>query len=377
MFGVRRNKIAVMHLRSSTGFYGAEWDILGVLKFLDKDRISSVLTCFAEPGCEEFLDVGKKYGAITEKISGGKSVVKQIRQLVYLVKKYDIDIIHTHEYKSDILGLITAKITNKKIIATPHSWSGNESWQVVCYEMLDRGLLRFFDMILPLNSGIERQVRLPVGTRSRIRVIPTGLIRDSIRVTESVDIRSRYRIPPSTGIICYIGRFVERKRVEDIIRASAIVLDKVPLKLFLIGDGMLYERLKELVCELHLENDVIFTLFREDRLDFLYSSDALILASTNEGLPVCIMEAMYLQKPVIATNIPGVADLVSNNESGILVPPCDPNALAKAIEVLFKDQELRSRMGEAGKRILEERFVAERMAGDYQGVYESLINEQL
>lgn len=364
--------INVMHLRSTTGLYGAERVILGLLGNSDKEGVNPALACFSV-GDESLLREAEGQGILVERISGARFSPLLVLRLMRVLRKHRIDVLHTHGYKSDIVGLFAAKLAGIKVVATPHAYSGGENARVSFYEALDRFALRFFDKVLPLHEGMKSLLVKSGVKQEKITVVQIGLDLSSIKVAPARDVRRRLGAGDDTRIICYNGRLVKRKRVEDVITAYAVVRKRIKSKLVVVGEGPLKDKLLKLSGEKGLIDDLVFTGFRGDRLDYVNSSDVLVLASTEEGIPVCIIEAMQLKKPIVATKIDGVSDLVLDGETGFMVPPQDPKALSEAIIRLLEDEKLRAIMGENGRELVGKKFTAKKMAGNYAKIYAGVL----
>lgn len=168
----------------------------------------------------------------------------------------------------------------------------------------------------------------------------------------------------------FVGRLVPIKDVRTLVRAFAIVSATMPAtRLMVVGDGEERASLEDLARSTGLGGSVLFAGWRRDLAAVYGCLDAVVLSSLNEGTPVAIIEAMAAGKPVIATGVGGVADVVTDGETGLLVPPGDPRRLAEAMTRLALDPEVRRRMGEAGRRAVG-RYRPERLVADVREMYE-------
>ncbi len=147
------------------------------------------------------------------------------------------------------------------------------------------------------------------------------------------------------------------------------------MELWLVGDGPLRPVVEKTVVEMGLEGRVLFLGVRNDVPKLLAASDVLVLSSEYEGVPLTVLEAMAAGKPVIATAVGGVPELVEDGVTGILVPPRNPEALAQGILRLAKDADLRQRMGKAAQQWALERFDIARTAREYEALYLRLLRE--
>jgi len=149
------------------------------------------------------------------------------------------------------------------------------------------------------------------------------------------------------------------------------------VRYLIVGKGELKESLRVKVKRLKLEEKVIFTGFRQDIKEILSALDILVLFSIREGHPIVLLEAMAMGKPIVATDIEGVNETVVNGVTGILVPPKDPSALAEAIVCLLRDKKKAQEMGQAGRRVVEEKFNLKDKIEQHKQLYETVIIEKL
>jgi glycosyltransferase involved in cell wall biosynthesis len=357
-FKVMGNKIRVAHLISTSGLYGAERWILALLNNL-KD-IQSEIICLSNDDMS-LIEQAKKDNIKTKVLSvnGNFSIFNTAKKLSRYIKKEKIDIIHTHGYKSDLIGYIASKKSKIKIISTPHGWSHDAGFKLKTYEFLDRIILGFFDMVCPLSDELTKT----------LDYVPDKYIK---QINNFIDLNNLPKIKKGDKkLITYTGQLIERKRIQDIIY-SLKYLDK-SIKLQIIGDGSELNELKLLVNKLALKQRVFFLGFRKDRLVLLDKSEIFILPSLKEGIPRAMMEAMAMERVVIGTDIPGIRDLIKHNETGLLVPVKSPKRIASAINHLIKDYKLTNKLKKKAKKLIEDKFSAKRAAKEYKELYIKLI----
>ena len=155
-------KIRVLQLGSPTGLYGAERWILALIKHLDPEKVESVVAVIKDapsldaPLCREAESLGFHSHCIE---AYGKVNFSAARRLRELIQKEDIDILHSHGYKTDLIGLLATRGTRCKIISTPHGWSKGGGFKLWCYEMMDRRIFPFLDGVVPLSEGLRDELR--------------------------------------------------------------------------------------------------------------------------------------------------------------------------------------------------------------------------
>jgi len=226
-------------------------------------------------------------------------------------------------------------------------------------------LMRATDRLATLTTtnselAAKRLVEARVVPASRLVVIPNGIDPASFRVSDDVRARTRGALEVDKGDFVWLsaGRLVAQKDYPTMLRAFATAFDGGRrVRLFIAGEGPLRGELEELAAGLGLEGSVEFLGLRNDIANLMAACDAFVLSSAHEGLPNVVMEAMAAARPVVATSVGGVAELVVSGVNGRLVPPDDPIALAHVMaQVTAMGPEARERMGEAGRQRVSEHF---------------------
>ena len=155
------------------------------------------------------------------------------------------------------------------------------------------------------------------------------------------------------------------------------LMESQSIKLLIIGDGPLRKELEYQAIELGIEKNVVFLGQREDVPELLSVLDIFVMPSLNEGMGRAIVEAMASEKPVIASNVGGIPDVVDDKATGILVPSKSPEALSNAITYLMKNPEIASKMGQEGKKKAVKNLGINSMIEQIENLYEELANKKL
>jgi glycosyltransferase involved in cell wall biosynthesis len=208
---------------------------------------------------------------------------------------------------------------------------------------------------------------------STVRYIANGIdTRLRVRADRSILAR-RLNIDPAVPLVFTAARLSPQKGIRYLVEGMKKVLEDFPRAVLLIaGEGELEEDLRRLASRLNVSSNVVFSGYREDVLELMSVSDVFVLPSLWEGMPYAILEAMLLAKPVVTTTV--CSEVVTDGETGFVVPPADSAALAGAVSRLLARPELASRMGLRGEERLERCFSASRMAGQTLEVYEQLLS---
>lgn len=373
--GTDGRRMRVLQLGGPAGMFGAERWILALARHLPAAQVETIIGVIQDaPGQSAPLcTYAERAGLHAVSFDApGKLSLAAVPQLRALIRARGIDIVHSHGYKTDILGVLATRGLGCRMITTPHGWSVDAGVKLQVYEALDRLAFAAFDAIVPLSDDLAKGLRRLPWAKRRVRIIPNGV--DLSEVTESDGIAPELAALRAEGVEIhgYIGQLIARKRIDTLIRAFA-QLEGDRRRLFIVGDGPERGALERLAAGLGQTGRIRFTGFRDDRLDFLRGFDVFVLPSSLEGIPRGVMEAMAAGIPVVASDIEGTRALVRNSETGLLFGVGDHALLATQIDRVMGDRRLRARLSTAGRALVYERYSAARMAADYLRLYREIL----
>jgi glycosyltransferase involved in cell wall biosynthesis len=300
----------------------------------------------------------------------GRFDVTVIGRLARIIRDRRIEIVHTHGYKSDIIGLLAARRGGVRTLSTPHGFGESMDLKLRSYVAVGSYALRFFDCVAPLSEQLRDQVRGFGAKNERIRLIRNAV--DLSEVEPFRDRRSGLRNPDSRRI-GYVGQLIPRKNVVDLIQAFELVAARVDdVELVVVGDGPERPSLEARVAASDLGARVRFLGYRADRLEHMANFDVFALASRYEGIPRVLMEAQAMGVPVVAYDIPGVDQLVTSGETGLLAPVDDVHGLADALLEVLREPGLGACLAENARNAVVESCSPDRMAGEYLDLYREL-----
>ena len=368
-------KIKILHLIAPRGIGGAERVLLTLLKNIDREKFDLVLGIFIDQGKGKdfFWNEAKKLDLPLESI-GFKNPydLLQVLQIRRIIKKHHPDMIHTHGYKTNLLGFFISKLFKIPIVTTVH---GLHSGKFRPFVWLSLKLLRHFDRIIAVSDQIRKELKafkVPLIKMITIRNVPPVKIKGNSANPNSF--REEIGIPPDAKLVGFVGRLEPVKGCSLFIKSIPEVAESYPDSYFVVvGDGTERKSLESLVRELGIENRVSFCGFRDDPTNVFQSLDLFVLPSLNEGIPLAMLEAMSNEVPVVATSVGGIPEVIKDKVNGILVPPQNPQALAESIlEALSNSNETAKRVIEAKETILNE-FNVEKWTERIQSIYLEMI----
>ena len=312
-----------------------------------------------------------------------KDIISLIKLFLFL-KKEKYDVIHCHTSKGGFIGRLAAKLAGSKIIIySPH---GDIFEGYFCklatdfFILLEKFAARFTDKIINLTKReIERFLEYGIGTRQQLKHIYNGIDIQYYEHAISSNLRKRdeFGLSKDDFICATVGRLVPVKGHTYLIKAIHKVVKVIPEARFLfVGDGEIKSKLSEEIRSLDLQENIFLLGSRNDIATILSCIDIFLLPSLNEGFGMALIEAMAEKKPVIATNVGGIPEVVIDGETGILVPPKDPEAFSSAIIKLYKNPELSRRMGLAGYNRAKRLFDITTTVHNLERLYSNLVKEK-
>jgi len=371
-------KLRILHIIPTFGAGGAEFLVVNLCRYLVNLNFDvGVATLYPPKGINKDIAISQS----TQLSNAGVEVfhlnkrigldIKVIFQLYNTLDGFRPDIIHTHCYvlRYTLLPTLFCRIPVR--VHTVHSVAPKEvDW---VGKMVHWIAFRVGGVVpVSVSQEVAKTVQALYGRGIHTPVIYNGIpTRHFISNALQDDAKKKH------VILLHIGRFAPQKNHILLVEAFAMALKEYPaMRLWLVGDGLLRDQVETLVKEKGLERNVTFLGIREDVPKLLSEADVFLLPSEWEGVPLTVLEAMAAGKPVIATAVGGVPELVKDGVSGILVPSRNHGALAKAILCLAKDPDLRQRMGKAGQQRAIEHFDISRTAKGYEALYLKLLRER-
>ncbi len=368
--------------------------LLPLVDFLEGQGFDVTVACSSGQFFPELRDRGVKLKAI--EISRSRHLLRHLKStwvLFSYLRRQRFDIIHVHTPIASLIGRLAATWARVPIrIYTAHGFYFHDDMprmQRRFHIALEKFGARFSDFIFT-QSDEDRQtaIREKICRPERILTIGNGVNLerfDPAKVTEAeiVRLREEFSIPAGTKVIGMVGRMVREKGYFEFFEAAAVVIRQIPnVRFLVIGDVLESDydnsklELERWIHQLGVRDKVLFTGMRDDVPQILSLVDIYTLPSYREGMPRSILEAMAMARPVVATNIRGCREEVVHEETGLIVPPRNSQALARAFMELLNDPERAQRYGIKGRERVVQYFSEKQVLERQMQVYEQLIREK-
>ena len=239
---------------------------------------------------------------------------------------------------------------------------------------LSRAKYRRVDRFICASAAIGRILAAGDVERDRIVTVHEGVDLQHVADATPVSLHETFWLPRGAPVVLNVAALVPHKGQRHLIEAFAEVVRAVPdARLVILGQGELHEALVKQVQQHGLEKHVLLPGFRTDVLSLMKTADVFVMSSVMEGLGTSLLDAMACARPIVATDTGGIPEVVVHEETGLLVPPRDAGALAEALVLLLKDEDLARQYGAAGYERVHHRFSVEHMVGETVAVYEALL----
>ena len=307
-----------------------------------------------------------------------RNFVTQLRRLARFLKENEIDVVHTHDFYTNLFGTTAAAMAR---VPARITYKGEtDGFRTATQKRLERGAFRLAHRVVANSDAVRRQlIREGVPVEKLVKHY-NGLDLERVAVQSGAsrdDILGILALPERRLVTIVANLQHAVKDHPTFLRAAARVRAAIPDAAFVIaGEGKLMPGLRELAADLNLKDDVFFIGRCEKVAELLSVSDVCALSSTAEGFSNSILEYMAAARPVVVTDVGGAREAVTEGETGYIVPPGDDQQMAERMIELLREPTRARAMGERGKSIVEERFSCERHLANTLDLYFGMLGRR-
>lgn len=374
-----KRPVKVLELRSVRGTGGGpEKTILRGATMADPDR-SHVTVCYLRDERDQCFGVtdrperdGVDYLEIRERHSFDPTVWPKLRALV---AERGIDIVHAHDYKTNLLTLLLAKVDGVKALSTAHGWTGHSVRERLCYYPADKRLLARFPRLIAVSSDIGNELIRHGAKPDSVTTVLNGIDhRQFIRHRDrETGIRRSMGFNAGHIVLGAVGRLEPQKDFNTLLHVFARLHQRRPeTRLVIAGDGSQKAMLTALRSELHLDDAVSLVGHVSDVRPVHHAFDLFVQSSHYEGTPNAVLEAMAMETPVVATSAGGTAELVEDGVHGRIVPINNSERLLHAIDAALNDPDSTTKMARRARERVEGDLSFEARVRRVESIYEEV-----
>ncbi len=402
-------KIRVLHILNRFNLGGPTYYAVYLTHFLPEDEFEAKLIGGRKEESELHSEfVAEQYDVHPVVIDSmcrsiGQKDFKAFRDIRKIIKEYKPDIVHTHASKAGIVGRLAAKTCGVKVIIhTFHGHIFDKYFNGVKSNFFIRverfmALLSTKIIVLSENQYNDLVNKYKIGGPKKIMIMPLGL--DLNKYYENQEekrqwFRKAYNVKDDEIAISITGRLAPIKNHTMFLEAMKVVKTKTnkKIKIFIVGDGESHHEIEQVANRLNLtyanyhyspdnkdscpDVDIILTSWMKD-IDYVNAGvDIVALTSLNEGTPGSLIEAQAANKPIVATRVGGVEDIIKENETGLLVDSGDVEGFAEKMLQLIEDDELRNRLSKNGAAFVNPKYSHLTLAKNMSNLYRELYNQK-
>jgi glycosyltransferase involved in cell wall biosynthesis len=339
----------------------------------ESPREGNMLALAAEKSvtCEAMGGLGREIAPLAD--------LRALAGLVRLMRAWRPHIVHTHTAKAGLLGRLAARAAGVPTVV--HTYHGHvlrgyfSPAKTALFRWIETRLAASADALVAVSESVKDDlVGLGIASAGKIRVVPLGL--DLAHLAGALPrgaLRREAGIEDAAPLVGMVGRLVPIKDAPTFLRAASIVArSREDARFALVGDGEERPALEALCREMGLDGRVTFFGWRRDLAAVYGDLDVVVNASRNEGTPVALIEALAAARPVVATRVGGTPDLLGEGERGRLVPPGQPEELARAVLETLTGSEAARRRAQAGREHVLTRHSSDRLVRDVDALYREL-----
>lgn len=370
-------KIRIMHVVQAAG--GVDRYIRMLLKYLDKEKFENILICsqdFHKADYDELVDC---FEQIEMNRAIGMSDLKSIREIRNLIKKYNPDIVYAHSSKAGAIARVADIGLKNCCVYNPHGWAFNmrcSEKKKAMYAVIEKTAAPFCDKIICISDA-EKQSALEkkICKEDKLQVIFNGVDIEAYEDEEHGKAkRADLNIPEDAFIVGMVGRISPQKAPDVFAEMANIVKDEISNAHFIIvGNGEQEEKIRKYAKDTGMSDCLHITGWVDDPMSYAELFDVACLLSRWEGFGLVLPEYMMAGKPIVATNVDAIPNIIRNEENGLLVEVDNVKEASEAVIRLYENAKLKENLVFQGTKDVHSRFDARRVAKEHEKLFEELV----
>lgn len=370
------NRIKILHVIQSPG--GVERYIKSFLKYMDNEKFCNVLVCSKDYDKDKYINLSDdfEYVDMIREINFFKDIeaIKSVRKLI---KKYRPDIVFCHSSKAGAIGRIANIGIKNKCIYNPHGWAFNMKGSLKkkkMYACIERILAYMTDKIVCISKAEQASaLKWNICKKEKTQVIYNGIDFEEYEHDTSKLTRQMLYIPDNAYVIGCVGRLSEQKSPDIFAKAAVMIKKKIPEAFFImVGDGEKRKEVEKIFYENNLEDCFLITGWVDNPMSYIKLFDVATLLSRWEGFGLVLAEYMLAEKPIVATRVDAIPELVKDNINGILVTLDNYQEVAEAVAQIYEDKDKMNFYILNGIKVVKRQFDVRIMVSKYEDVLKKI-----
>ena len=370
---MKKKKIKILHVAQSAG--GVDRYLRMLLKYLDKDKIENIVVLSKDFNELDYDGKVCSFEQIDMTRAIGCQDLKAIRKVRKLIKKYRPDIVYAHSSKAGAIARVANIGFRNHCIYNPHGWAFNmrcSNKKKVFYIIIERIAAHFCKKIICISEA-EKQSALDkkICSEDKLQVIYNGVDIEDYENGSHCEIKRKdIGIPDDTFVVGMVGRISPQKAPDVFIKVARLIKEDIPNSYFIIvGNGEQECEIRKYAGENGFGDSLYITGWVDNPLSYVELFDVACLLSRWEGFGLVLPEYMMTGKPIVATRVDAIPNIIIDGENGILVDMDDVEAIKEAIESIYENKELAETLIRCGYKDVSKRFDAKRVASEHERMF--------
>lgn len=370
---MRKNKIRILHVAQAAG--GVDRYIRMLLKYLDKEKFENILVCSQDFHEEDYRDLVDSFEQVEMTRAIGGRDLKAIKGVRALIKKYNPDIVYAHSSKAGAIARAADIGLRNRCVYNPHGWAFNmrcSAKKKAMYTAIEKIAAPFCDKIICISDA-EKQSALDkkICREDKLQVIFNGVDIESYEngVRGAIK-RKDLNIPEDAFVVGMVGRMSPQKAPDVFVKMAKQVKDEVPNAHFIIvGNGNQEDEIRKYAEDNGFSNSLHITGWVDNPMSYVELFDVECLLSRWEGFGLALPEYMMAGKPIVASRVDAIPNIIRNGENGLLVEVDDDIGASKAVLRILREDGLRKKIVAQGLEDVHNRFNARRVSEEHSKLF--------
>lgn len=373
---MKKKKIKILHVAQAAG--GVDRYIRMLLKYLDKEKFENILVCSQDFREKDYKNLVDFFEQVKMDRAIGSNDLKAIGEVRRLIKKYNPDIVYAHSSKAGAIARVADIGLKNRCVYNPHGWAFNmrcSAKKKAMYTAIEKVAAPFCDKIICISDA-EKQSALDkkICKEDKLQVIFNGVdIEAYENGAHGAVKRQDLNIPEDAFVVGMVGRISQQKAPDVFIKMAKQVKDEVPNAHFIIvGNGNQEDEIRKYAKDNGFSDSLHITGWVDDPMSYVELFDVACLLSRWEGFGLVLPEYMMAGKPIVATRVDAIPNIICNNENGLLVDADDPISASEAVLRIYSDERFKSTLIKAGRETVNKKYDIRRVSEESAKMFEEL-----
>lgn len=373
---MKKKKIKILHVAQAAG--GVDRYIRMLLKYLDKEKFENILVCSQDFREKDYKNLVDFFEQVKMDRAIGSNDLKAIGEVRRLIKRYNPDIVYAHSSKAGAIARVADIGLKNHCLYNPDGWAFNmrcSAKKKAMYTAIEKIAAPFCDKIICISDA-EKQSALDkkICREDKLQVIFNGVDIEAYENGAHGAVKRRdLNIPEDAFVVGMVGRISPQKAPDIFIKMAKQVKDEVPNAHFIIvGNGDQEDEIRKYAKDNGFSDSLHITGWVDDPMSYVELFDVACLLSRWEGFGLVLPEYMMAGKPIVATRVDAIPNIICNNENGLLVDADDPISASKAVLRIYSDERFKSTLIKAGRETVNKKYDIRRVSEESAKMFEEL-----